>query len=235
MRRLGCLTFTLIVLGVVLYFGDLAATSYAEERTAERVSRVLDADAQVEFDGWPVSLRLLQGRIPTATLTASEVPLENGAILSRLRVELTEVEVNVADLRRNTDHLPPADQGSFEATLTEDSVAAMLGIPADLARVRLRGDGILRLRAAGLSLDARVEATDGDVAVSLAGPLAQVIGGELLRIDLSNEPGAPHVEQVVIDEGVMVVRGTLEDVRRSPSAQGTSVGGAPVLGPALLP
>ena len=213
MRRLGCLVVVLAILGGGLVVGDLALTSYAEERTAARVEQALEAEAEVDLDGWPVALRLLLGSIPTARVTAADVPLKRGATLDRLEVELTDVEVNVADLRSNPGELPPAASGTFTAQLSEESVAGMLRVPEDVVRVRLR-DGVVVLRAAGVRLRAEVVAADGDVVVRLAGPLARLVGGAQLSIDLSDEPGAPAVDEVEIRHGVMVVRGTLEDVGR---------------------
>lgn len=213
MRRLGCLVIVLLVLGGLFFVADQAATTYAEQRTAANVSEALDADATVDFSGWPVGARLLLGSIPTAELTATDVPLGNGATLDRLDVELTDVKVDVNDLRQNANRLPPADDGTFEAQLSEASVATMLGIPANLVDVRLRA-GTVRLRAAGLQVEADVVAEDGDVVVRLRGPLARLLGGRAFPIDLSDEPGSPEVRNVEIRDGVMIVSGTLADVRR---------------------
>lgn len=213
MRRLGCLVVVLLVLGGLLFVGDQALATYAEQQTETQVETALQADADVELDGWPVGVRLLLGEIPTARIAASDVPLDNGATLDRLDVELRNVQVDVADLRRNSDRLPPADEGTFEAQLDEASVAAMLGLPGNIVEVRLR-NGTVELRGAGLEVEADVVAEGGDVVVRLRGPLAQLIGGGELPIDLSDEPGSPHVDDVQISDGVMVVSGTLEDVRR---------------------
>lgn len=214
MRRLGCLVVVLIVLAVLLFIADQAATTYAEQQQAQQLQETLDAETvAVEFDGWPVSARLLLGSIPAARMHATEVALENGATLRELDVELTGVKVNVSDLRRNSDRLPPADEGTFSAELDEASVVSMLGIPGDVVRVRLV-DGVVQLRAAGLRVDADVVAQDGDVVVQLRGPLAQLLGGAEFPIDLSTEPGSPEVEDVRIRKGVMIVSGRLDDVRR---------------------
>jgi hypothetical protein len=213
MRRLGCLIIVLIVFGVLFFIGDQVVTTYAEQRTAANVSEALDADTTVAFNGWPVGARLLLGTIPSAEVTATDVPLDNGATLDRLDVELINVKVDVADLRRNSDQLPPADDGTFVAELSEESVTAMLGVPGDVVRVRLV-DGVLQLRAAGLRVDAEVIAQDGDVVVQLRGPLAQLLGGAEFAIDLSDEPGSPEVDNVEIQDGLMIVSGTLADVQR---------------------
>lgn len=213
MRRLGCLLVVLLALGIGGYFADQAVTSYAEERTEEQVKLTVDAETDVEFDGWPVTLRLLAGMIPTATLRSTDVPLDNGAVLDRLDVVLTNVEVDVSDLRNNPRRLPPAEEGTFRARISAKSLAEVLQIPPDVAALTLSRDTVT-LEAAGLEVDAEVVADDGDVVVRLKGPLAQVLGGAELPIDLSDEPGSPYVEDVTIRDGVMVVRGRLEEVNR---------------------
>lgn len=213
MRRLGCLVIVLLVLGGLLFVADQAITTYAEERTEANVATALDTEADVEFTGWPVGARLLLGSIPKATVAATDVPLDNGATLDRLDVELTDVKVDVNDLRNNSDRLPPADAGTFAAELSEQSVTAMLGLPGNLAEVQLRG-GVLQLTAAGLKVEADVVAEGGDVVVQLRGPLAQLLGGAEFPIDLSDEPGSPEVENVEIRDRRMIVSGTLADVQR---------------------
>jgi hypothetical protein len=215
MRRLGCLVFVLAFLGVVLYVGDSFATSYAEERVEARLAKVYDTKADVELVGWPVSARiLLTGTIPEARITTGDVRLDRGASIDSLDVVLTDLSVRVDDLRNGTgNRLPPAASGSFTATLDEQSVRSLLGAAGALVRVNL-ADGVVQLSAGGLRVDATVEARDGDVVVAIAGPLARLLGGAQFPIDLSDQPGSPAVEDVAVNDGVMVVSGSLEDVRR---------------------
>ena len=213
MRRMGCFIVVLIVLGVLFFIGDQAVTTYAEQQTANNVSEALGTEATVAFSGWPVGARLLLGSIPKAEVSATGVPLDTGATLDRLDVELTDVKVNVSDLRNNTDQLPPAEDGTFRAELTEESVTGMLGVPGDIVQVRLQ-DGVMQLRAPGVRVEADVVAENGDVVVRLRGPLAQLLGGAEVPIDLSGEAGAPEVETVEIRNGVMIISGRLAEVQR---------------------
>lgn len=213
MRNLGCLVVALAVLAVALFFADQAVTSAAERQTAQRVARALDAETEVDFDGWPVAGRMLLGSIPVARISAADVPLDRGGSLQRLDVELADVEVNINSLRGGDDRprLPPARSGTFSAELSERSVAGLLGLPSGIADVAL-GDGTITVSAAGIEVDADVEAVDGDVVVSLTGPIADVLGGASFPIDLSEQPGAPAADAVDISGGVMTVTGTLEDI-----------------------
>jgi len=212
-RGFGCLVLLLVVLGVSGYFADQALTAAAERSTAAQVSRALDADTEVEFDGWPVALRMLRGTIPSATMTATDVPLEQEGRLDSLNIELTDVRVDLADLRKaGGRRLPPARRGRFVAELGESSVARILELPDAVSLTLDRG--VATINAAGLEVDADVTARDGDIVVSLTGPLEQVLGGAEFPIDLSDEPGGPAVKSVRIDGGVITLRGALEDVDR---------------------
>ena len=203
----------LLVLGVGGYFADQAITVAAERSTAAQVSRALDADTQVDFNGWPVSVRMLRGTIPSATMTATDVPLEQGGRLDVLNIELTDVRVNLADLRETGGRrLPPARRGRFVAELGESSVARILKLPDAVSLTLDRG--VATIKAAGLEVDADVTARDGDIVVSLTGPLKQLLGGAEFPIDLSDEPGGPAVKSVRIDGGVITLRGALEDIDR---------------------
>ena len=213
MRGFGCLFVAVAVLAVVLFVGDQVATSTAERRTSANITSTLDAPAEVELHGWPVGLRMLLGSIPSATLVATDVPLDNGATLDRLDVELTNVAITIDDLNAQEERLPKADQGTFTAQLDEASVGAMMGIPEGLAEITLE-DGLVELGAGGIAIQADVEASEGNVVVSLAGPLAAILGGSEFAIDLSEEPGEPFVQDVEIDAGVMTVSGRLDEVNR---------------------
>jgi hypothetical protein len=215
MRRLGCLIVVLLVLGVGMFVADAAATTYAEERTEQRLARAYDTEADVDFEGWPVSARVLfTGSIPRANVSAADVPLENGGTINDLDVTLDDVSVRLDDLRSGRGRrLPPANSGTFRASLGEGSVAALLRIPGNLVTVTLERD-LVTLSAGELSVQADVEARDGDIVISFAGPLEALVGGSAFPIDLSGIAGAPAAEDVTIRAGRMVVSGTLEDVSR---------------------
>lgn len=205
---------TVVLLALVAVGVDYGVATLAENGTEQDVSVTLDAPATVEFHGWPVGLRILTGTIPRVEVSATDVPLARGASLDRLDVELTDVEVRISDLTGEaSDRLPPARDGTFEAKIDESSVAAMLGLPRRVVALDLAG-GVATLSAAGLRVDAEVTARDGDVLVALQGALVRLLGGAEFRVDLSDEPGSPAVEDVEIRDGVMVLRGRLEEVDR---------------------
>lgn len=146
-------------------------------------------------------------------MAARDVPLEEGGRLDTLDIVLTDVRVNINDLRTTgKNQLPPARKGAFEAELGESSVARLMRLP-NAVTVTLDNQ-TATIGAAGLEVEGDVEARDGDIVVSLAGPLERVLGGAEFPIDLSGQPGAPAVREVRIDNGVLVLRGDLEEVKR---------------------
>ena len=213
MRGFGCLVTALLVLAGALFFADRAITSAAERQTARSVSRALKADAVVDFEGWPITAQMLSGSIARVTASAQDVPLDQGGRLDTLDLVLTDVSVNLNDLRSSGGkRLPPARTGTFEAELGEASVAGVMQLPDGVALTL--DNGTATVSAGGLEVEAKVRARDGDILVSLAGPLARLVGGAEFPIDLSDQPGAPAVEDVVIENGVLTLSGSLEGVER---------------------
>ena len=213
MRGFGCLVSALLVLAGALFFADQAITSAAERQTAQSVSRALKADAEVDFEGWPITAQMLGGSIDRVTVASQDVPLEQGGRLDTLDLVLTDVSVKLNDLRSSGGkRLPPARKGTFEAELGEASVAGVMQLP-DGVELTL-DNGTATVSAGGLEVTAKVAAAGGDIVVSLAGPLARLIGGAEFPIDLSDQPGAPAVEDVEIENGVLTLSGSLEEVRR---------------------
>ena len=213
MRGFGCLVVALVVLGVALFFADQAITVAAERQTAQNVSQALKADTEVDFEGWPVTLQMLGGTISRVTASANDVPLEQGGRLDSLDIVMSDVRINLNDLRNSGgQRLPPAREGTFEAELGEASVAQVMRLP-DAVELTL-DNGTATIAAGGLEVQAEVEARRGDIVVSLAGPLAALLGGAEFPIDLSEQPGAPAVRSVDIDGGIFSLRGDLEEVDR---------------------
>jgi hypothetical protein len=212
MRALGRLLIILIVLGVLLVAADFAIATVAEQRAADQASEVLDAPTDVTMRGFPRGLQVILGEVETVELTATDVPMQDGPTIDRLDVTLDRVQIRWQDLQQETDRLPPAEEGRFSAELSEESVAELLAGIADLAELTLV-DGAIRLAVAGLELEAAVEARDGGVAIVPQDVISQLVALDGFRIDLSDQPGSPHVEEAEVTDGRIVVRGTLQDVR----------------------
>ncbi len=211
MRRLGCLV-VLLALGAGAFFADQALTATVERAATNRVSNALKADADVEFEGWPVSLRILQGSIPTTTVSAIDVPLGRGARLDVLDIVLTDVKVNINGVRAvGGGKLPQARRGTFEAELGESTLEELTEFPGGVS-VTLQG-GKATLATAGVKAGAKVRARNGDIVVIPSGRIGRAIGAEI-PVDLSDAPGAPAVRTVEIEDGALLLTGDLEEVRR---------------------
>lgn len=210
MRALTRLLVTVIVLGGVLVAADYGVAAVAEQRAAEQASTVLEAPTEASITGWPRGLQLFTGSVEGFELRAVDVPLGPTQI-DRLDVWLRQVQVQWADLQVETDRLPPAEEGRFEAELSGASVQQLLADFGDIAELRVI-DGGVRFEIAGFGIDAALEARDGAVAILPQATPLGAISFDGLRIDLSEQPGSPAVEEVETRQGSIILRGHLRDL-----------------------
>jgi hypothetical protein len=212
-RRLAAVVLGVVVLAALLVGGDHAATAAAEERIAERISEALDAPTEVTLHGWPLTAYAATGTIPRVDIRATDVPLgRSGVTMDHLSITLRDVRVSWDDVTGNNDGLPEAAEADFEATLTESSLQAVIGLPEELLRIRLR-DGIATLDLAGLTeIRADVEADGGIVVVRLRDRVFGLNVPSEIPVDLRDQPGSPHVLQTSVGEGALVLSGTLVEL-----------------------
>lgn len=214
-RRLPLVVLLLVLLAGVVVLVDLLLTSVAEERVAEGLEERLGAPAEVELSGWPVALRVLAGLgVPRVDVHAIDVPARGGE-LDRLDVTMTGVEVDVGDLRAGLEDLPPAQRARFEAEVGEAALQRMLRLPAELAGFSLTPGGA-ELDVAGVAvIEAAITAEDGVVVLTPRSPIAPLLGFGRVPVDLSDQPGRPYVEDVRVEDGGLVLTGTLRGVETS--------------------
>lgn len=216
MRRLLAVLFVLLVLlAGVVFAGDRLLTAEAEERVAARAEEEFGAPAEVELDGWPVTLRVLAGQgVPRVDVRAVDVPA-GGGTLERVHVTLTDLAVDLGDVRAGLDGLPPARTASFEAEVGQESLQDMMGVPVELAVLSL-DDGGARLDVVGFAaIEADVSAQDGMVVIEPRSPAAAFLGLGRIPLDLSSRPGSPYVEETETSAGTLVLRGRLRALEAS--------------------
>lgn len=85
----------LIVVAVLAVAGDAALRSYAEGRIESRLASELDTRTRphVSLGGFPIAVRLLSGRVPTATLEATDLR-RAGLEIQRLTLDLEGVRMS---------------------------------------------------------------------------------------------------------------------------------------------
>ena len=215
MRRLVVAVVSVVVIAALVIAVDLVLTAAAEQRLSERVSRALDAPADAELHGWPLSLHLLNGNVPRVDVNARDVPMgQPNATIHRVDVVLTDVAVRWADLTGEADELPSAEEAQFEARVDEATAQSLLGLPDQIVGLELR-EGVIVLNVAGLAeVEADVEASDGIVVVRPREGLASLAGLAEIPIDLRDQPGGPHVRAVEVTEDSIVLSGRLTEVAR---------------------
>lgn len=210
MRRLLAVLFVLLLLVAAVLVADVVVTGVAEDRVAARAEEEFGAPAEAELEGWPVALRVLAGQgLARVDVHAVDVPADGGT-LDRVDVTLTDVAVDLGDVRDGIEGLPPAASARFEAEIGQESLQQMMGVPAELAVLTLDGDGA-RLDVAGLAqIAADVSARDGLVVVEPRSPAAAFLGLGSIPLDLSGRPGSPYVEEVETGAGALILRGRLQ-------------------------
>jgi hypothetical protein len=198
------------VVGVLVAVADQAVEALAEREAAERVSAQLGAPAVVDLDGWPISLRLLQGVVPRVTVAAAAVPLaDTGARLADLSATLVDVELGVDDLVEPPPGLPPAAGGTFTAVLDAQAVQRLVGLPQGLTLAQIQlVEGAVRLQLGGLaSVDATV-AVEGDAIVLR--PTAPLLDLAQLTLELPPLPAGAQVRAVEAVPNALRLMGSLD-------------------------
>jgi hypothetical protein len=201
-----------IVVAVLAFVADIVVTNVAEDRAAERLSETLSAPSEVEMGGWPVSVRLLGGRLPQVDITATDVPLrDTSARLQRLDATLTDVEFGWT-WSSGLEGRVIAHGGSFTAELGEAAVQSLV----DPTITVTLEEGVVRATLAGAQLDATAE-VDGDTIVLR--PAADLFAGlGELRLPLEGLPEGVQVESVRIEPGVLLLAGGVDDFVVGPAA-----------------
>lgn len=92
----------LILLGIVLgllALGDLWVKGYAERRVAAELQSSFDeaGEAEVELSGFPITVRLFMGTIPSARVTSSSLERQ-GVRFTDVRLTMQDVEFSLSQL-----------------------------------------------------------------------------------------------------------------------------------------
>jgi hypothetical protein len=218
-RRSLIALLVLVVLVGGLFALDRAVHAAAEQRAADRVGDELGGPVEVTLHGWPVGLRLLTGRVTRAEMTASGVHLEeSNATLDQLDVTLHDVRVGLGELRSPPDVLPPAGSGRFEARLSGDATWALADVPRVIADLRI-SDGAIRLRTPIAEASADVIVRGGAVQIVPRTPVGVLLATDV-GLDISDQPGAPVIEEAEINGDTLVLRGVLTELAHEAADSG---------------
>jgi hypothetical protein len=200
-----------VVLGVLVGIGavvDAALTSTAERQASEQLTRELGAPAEVDLRGWPVSLRLLGGRVPEVGVSATGVPIEGSeARITRIDATVRDVRVRFADLSSGGPLPVDGGAGRFTALLDPASVATLAGLPGALTF----GDGVATVDLGGIAVDVVAATADGQVVIR---PLTDVPGLTAVPLPLGDLPGGARVEAVRVAPEGLVLEGSVTRLSR---------------------
>lgn len=198
-----------IVLGL-LAGADLLAERAIEQQAAERIrTRAGAAAATLDLAPFPVTLRLLAGTVPRATVTATDVTVPSSPVrLSRLTAAVTDVRIDVARIRELGDGLPPHAGGTFVAELTEAEISRGLRLPPpfNIAAIAL-DEGKASLTVANFAVvSATASIVGGDLVLALS---PAIPGFASVPIDIPPLPFGAAVTAVAVHDGRIELTGTL--------------------------
>jgi hypothetical protein len=203
------------VVVVVAVVAERYARGRGLVRVADRLTDEFGTARPVTLDvpERPLLPALLRGRA-TARMSATDVPVGDGAQLERLDSEVDTLELSI---RRRTLRTGPT---RFVARIEERELARVVDLPTVVSRLELRAEGLRVWTVLGLPLDAEVLVTDGGLrivpdpaqlaaAAQLPGlsALRRAIDGLGLQLPLPPLPLDAVVETVTFDTGVAHVTG----------------------------
>lgn len=209
MRGLAALLFAVVLVGGLAFVADQVVTGMAEQRVAGEFEQSVGGDATAQLDGWPVSLGLLRGEVPEATINATAVPLRDVAVvLPRLDVQLTDVTLPYAG---GGAEALSASTGRFTATVDQAAltgIVAAAGVP-DGAQVQIAGD-VLQVLVQGITVDLDVSARDGALVVVPTNGLFSALSGGEQVFPLTGLPAGTSLDSVQVSGGTVILAGPLD-------------------------
>jgi len=208
-RGLTVLLFAVVLLGGLAFAADQVVTGMAEQRVAGEFEQSVGGDATAQLDGWPVSLGLLRGEVPEATISATAVPLRDVAVvLPRLDVQLIDVTLPYAG---GGAEALSASTGRFTATVDQAAltgIVAAAGVP-DGAQVQIAGD-VLQVLVQGITVDLDISARDGALVVAPTNGLFSALSGGERAFPLTGLPPGTSLDTVQVSGGTVILAGPLD-------------------------
>lgn len=136
----------LAILAALAALGNLWVANAAESKAAERIQREFDLSARptVEIDGFPILLRIVQGRIPRVTIDGRDFAIQ-GLEVAHFRVSVEGLKASLSALRQGVRTVR-VEGGEAFAEVTQDAVNAYLERQQERGRVTFT-EGETRIRA----------------------------------------------------------------------------------------
>ena len=187
----------------LLLVADLAVTELAERTAARQLERSLCGEADVDLDGWPVSARLVAGRVPHVHASV------DGARPEGLGGPITRLEVDARDVRLDGTSVASLGAGAFTATVADAEVGALVDLPVVVDRVEFADGRVVVHAVGGLEVPATVALEDDTVVVTPTLGFA-AFPDLALRVPLDALPEGTTVTDVEVGSGMLVVIGTLD-------------------------
>lgn len=182
------LFYAVVVLGILFVGANLVLEPVAESQLASAIRSSFDLDRRpvVKIDAFPIIVRILQGRIPHMTVTASNVAIDRGFVVAALAIDLFDLHASLDVLTKPKDADVTVARGKATAEMTETAVNAYLRSQAEDARVQIRdGSVVVRLDRVFAGRRRHLQAT-GTVALS-----SRRLSFKARRVTIDGDPPPP--------------------------------------------
>lgn len=139
---------SLVVLGALFVAANIVVASIAEDRVGDvaRVALDLEERPEVDIGAFPIVVRVLQGRIPEATMRARDVRVD-GLELASVTVRAREVEFSLGTLASGDLEALRIRRVRATGVVTQAALNRALEREDADATVTFRGDGRVAVRA----------------------------------------------------------------------------------------
>ena len=183
----------LVLIALALVGADAAVRSYAESRIESRLADELGTGAapDVSLGGWPISLRLLSGRVPVVELKAADAR-RGGLGIDEVSLDLRGVEMSFDTEETSGSASAKVEHGEGSAEIGFEALGNYIERRTPVTVVRLDERGIT-IQAAGRRITVPLLLESGDLVVrapaidDVSVPLPRVLEGiEYRTIELKD-------------------------------------------------
>lgn len=201
MKRLVVL---LLILGL-LAAGDLWVKSYAEGRIAAELQSSFDpgGEAEVELSGFPITVRLLSGTLPSVRVTSSSLRRQ-GVRFTDVRLTMQDVRFSLSELASGEVGPVTLEDGHGRVSLPAGGLTDVFGAVIEGVDISLNESG-LRVKVGPVEAIAQL-ALDGTELVLRVPRL-----GRSFRVDLPRFVEGLQYRSVRVDGAEVVLEFSLKD------------------------
>jgi len=204
-RRPGIIIAAIVAFLLLLDFGF---TLFAEVRASSEIRKYIGPNVSVDIHGWPTSFHLLRGKIPSVTMTATDIPFGDcKAHISRLVVDAHDLEIEDRSERQfsaSSVNFRASMEGQELSNMAESFVIKELRLVEDEIHI------VVGAFIARVSFGATIEARNNQLVLRATKTPVGILEGREYTMPSSYFPDGVNIENVKIDNNVMHMAGSFE-------------------------